>query len=37
MTDMTLEASDLWLGTGTEAGGTTLNKAFGRSPWLHGQ
>ena len=38
-TDVTLEASDLWLGTRTGAGGTaTLTESFfGRSPWLHGQ
>ena len=39
VTDATLGASGLWLGTQTGAGGTaTLNKSFfGRSPWLHGQ
>ena len=39
MTDETLGASGLWLGTRTGAGGTaTLTKSFfGRSPWLHGQ
>ena len=36
--DVTLGASELWLGTGTGAGGTdTLNFFFGRNPWLHGQ
>jgi hypothetical protein len=37
--DVTLGASDLWLGTRTEAGGTaTLTKSFsGRNPWLYGQ
>ena len=39
VTDATLGASDLWLGTRTGAGGTaTLTETFfGRSPWLHGQ
>ena len=39
VTDATLGASDLWLGTRTGAGGTaTLAQSFfGRSPWLHGQ
>ena len=39
VTDVTLGASGLWLGTRTGAGGTaTLTKRFfGRSPWLHGQ
>ena len=39
VTDATLGASGLWLGTRTEAGGTaTLTESFfGRSPWLHGQ
>ena len=39
VTDATLGASGLWLGTRTGAGGTaTLTKSFfGRSPWLHGQ
>ena len=39
MTDATLGASGLWLGTRIGAGGTaTLTESFfGRSPWLHGQ
>ena len=39
VTDATLGASGLWLGTRTGAGGTaTLTESvFGRSPWLHGQ
>ena len=39
LTNETLGASGLWLGTRTGAGGTaTLTKRFfGRSPWLHGQ
>ena len=39
VTDATLGASALWLGTQTGAGGTaTLTKIFfGRRPWLHGQ
>ena len=39
VTDATLGASGLRLGTRTGAGGTgTLFKSFfGRSPWLHGQ
>ena len=39
VTDATLGASGLWLGTRTGAGDTvTLTKSFfGRSPWLHGQ
>ena len=39
VTDGTLGASDLWLGTRTGAGGTaTLTESFvGRSPWLHKQ
>ena len=39
MTDATLGASDLWLGTRTEAGGTvTLAISFFcRTPWLHRQ
>ena len=39
MTDATLGASGLWLGTRTGAGGiATLPKSFyGRSLWLHGQ
>ena len=39
VTDATLGASGLWLGTRTEAGGTaTLAKSFfGHSPWVHGQ
>ena len=39
MTDATLGASGLWLGTRTGAGGTaTLTKSFfGHSPWLHGE
>ena len=39
VTDATLGASGLWLGTRTGAGGTaTLTERFlGRSPWLHGQ
>ena len=39
LTDETLGASGLWLGTRTGAGGTaTLTESFfGRSPWLRGQ
>ena len=41
MTDMTLGASGLCLGTRTRVGGTatlaSLNVYFGRNPWLHGQ
>ena len=38
VTDATLGASGLWLGTRTGAGGTaTLSKSFDFSPWLHGQ
>ena len=39
VTDATLGANVLWLGTRTGAGGTAiLTKSFsGRSPWLHGQ
>ena len=39
VTDATLGASGLWLGTRTGAGSTaTLTESFfGRSPWLHGQ
>ena len=39
VTDVTLRASGLWLGTRTEAGGTdTLAKIFfGLNLWLHGQ
>ena len=39
VTDATLGASGLWLGTRTGAGGTaTLTESFFvRSPWLHGQ
>ena len=39
VTDATLRASGLWLGTRIGAGGTvTLTKSFfGRSPWFHGQ
>ena len=39
VSDATLGASGLWLGTRTEAGGTTTltESFFGRSPWLHGQ
>jgi hypothetical protein len=39
LTDETLGASGLWLGTRTGAGGTaTLTESFiDRSPWLHGQ
>ena len=40
VTDATLGASGLWLGTRTRAGGTaTLTESFffGRSPWLYGQ
>ena len=39
VTDATLGARGLWLGTRTGAGGTTtLTESFiGRSPWLHGQ
>ena len=39
MTDRTLGASGLWLGTRTGAGGTTTltERFFGRSPFLHGQ
>ena len=39
VTDATLGASELCLGTRTGAGGTaTLTESFfGRSPWLHGQ
>ena len=38
VTDATLGASALWLGTRTRNGGTdTLESFFGRSPWLHGQ
>ena len=42
VTDATLGASGLWLGTRTGAGGTaTLTERcfffFGRSPWLQGQ
>ena len=39
VTDATLGASGIWLGTRTGAGGTaTLTENFpGRSPWLHGQ
>ena len=39
VTDATLGASGLWLGTRTGAGGTaTLTESFfGRSPWVHGQ
>ena len=39
VTDVTLGASGLWLGTRTVAGGTaTLTESlFGRSPWFHGQ
>ena len=39
VTDATLGASGLWLGTRTGAGDTaTLTESFfGRSPWLHGQ
>jgi hypothetical protein len=38
VTDATLGASDLWLGTWTEACGTTtlLKVFFGCSPWLYG-
>ena len=39
LTDETLGARGLWLGTRTGTGGTaTLTESFfGRSPWLHGQ
>ena len=39
VTDATLGASGLWLGTRTGAGGTaTLTESFiGRSPWLYRQ
>ena len=39
VTDATLGASGLWLGTRTGAGGTdTLVESFlGRDPWFHGQ
>ena len=39
VTDATLGASGLWLGTRTGAGGTAtlIESFFGRSPWLHGQ
>ena len=39
VTDATLGASGLWLGTRTGGGGTaTLTESiFGHSPWLHGQ
>ena len=39
VTDATLGASGLWLGTWTGAGGTaTLTESFfSRSPWLRGQ
>ena len=39
VTDATLGASGLWLGTRTGAGGTATRAKsfFGRSPWLHGQ
>ena len=39
VTDATLGASGLWLGTRTGAGGTTTLTVsfFGRSPWLYGQ
>ena len=39
VTEGTLGASGLWLGTRTRAGGTaTLTESFfARSPWLHGQ
>ena len=39
VTEATLGASGVWLGTRTGAGGTaTLTKTFfGHSPWLHGQ
>ena len=39
VTEVSLEASDLWLGTRTKAGGiaTLTESFFGRSPWLHGQ
>ena len=39
MTDVTLGASGLWLGTRTGAGGTAtlIESFFGLSPWLQGQ
>ena len=39
VTDVTLGASGLWLGTRTGAGGTATPTAsfFGRIAWLHGQ
>jgi hypothetical protein len=39
VTDATLGANGLWLGTRTGAGGTAtlIESFFGRSPWLHGQ
>ena len=38
VTDATLGASDLWLGTRIGAGGAAIltKSFFGRSPWLHG-
>ena len=39
VTDATLGASALWLGTRTGAGATAslTESFFGRGPWLHGQ
>ena len=39
VTDVTLGASGLWLGTRAGAGGTATpaSSFFDRSPWVHGQ